>query len=147
MGSIFHEKGWDQREVTVERKRLLDTLKTNRDKHIEDYKQSCDGYRIKAIEVGEKFSKKLRDAINKIKTGGPDSLIYLPSPESLAVPRSQEAAYNQAIAMVDMSVGDNFVLTAGQFSCWVMDDWDWKDSWSKSNALYQSLGVAAANKV
>jgi hypothetical protein len=46
-------------------------------------------------------------------------------------------SYNQIIKMMEMSVDSEIVLTAGQFACFVMDDWDWKSAWKTSMASYR----------
>src|SRR6185295_867061 len=72
--------------------------------------------------------------INGLKEGQTIAVVGLQF--GLNVPQSHEKAYDQIIRMMEMSVDEEITLTCSQFACFVMDDWDWKEQWSASNATY-----------
>ena len=43
--------GWEDREVKVRRGELLEVLRKNRERHIQDYKDACAGYREQALKL------------------------------------------------------------------------------------------------
>ncbi len=133
MGKTFQEMGWQDRTVKVARKELLKVLQQNREQHIKDYDAACNGYRVQAVQKIEAAMAELKQQLNSVKADKRTSIgaqIYLPTPVS------HERSYNQIIKMMEMSVEDIVELTAGQFACFVMDNWDWRQEWETSNAPY-----------
>ena len=136
MGSTFKQMGWEDREVKVRRKELLEVLQKNRTDHIKDYNEACAGYRQQALKRIDHIFNDLRNKINDLKEGQTISIIGLKF--GLNVPQSHEKAYDQIIRMMEMSVDEEITLTGSQFACFVMDDWDWKEEWATSNSMYLS---------
>jgi hypothetical protein len=126
--------GWEDREVKVRRGELLEVLRKNRERHIRDYKAACAGYREQALKRIDEIFHDLRAKITGLKDGQTIAVVGLQF--GLNVPQSHEKAYDQIIRMMEMSVDDEITLTCSQFACFVMDDWDWKEQWSASNATY-----------
>lgn len=141
MGQTFQNRGWQDREVKIRRTELLAVLKENRSRHIKDFKVACEGYREAALKRIDKIFGEVRDQVARLKKGETVAVIGLHF--NLAVPVSHERAYNQTIKMMEMEVEDNVVLTASQFACFVMDDWDWTQEFRNSTSPYFG-GVAAS---
>lgn len=137
MAGTFREMGWSDREVKVKRDELLAVLQENREQHIQDYKDACEGYREMALQKIDEVMGDLKKQINNLKEGQAISNIGIGF--SLPAPESHEKAYDQIIRMMEMSVDEVIELTASQFGCFVMDDWDWKKQWSISNHAYIGL--------
>jgi hypothetical protein len=135
MGQTFKKMGWEDREVKVRRGELLEVLRKSRAQHIQEYLEACAGYRDAALKRIDDIFSDLRAKINGLKEGQTIAIIGLQF--GLAVPVSHEKAYDQIIRMMEMSVDEEIELTAGQFACFVMDDWDWKEQWSTSNMAYR----------
>lgn len=133
MGQTFREMGWEDRTVKVNRLDMLKKLKENRDKHIQDYKDACDGYREAAVRKIDHAFNELRGQVERLKKG---ELVRIYASLDIPVPESYERAYNQIIEMMEWCVDEHVELTSSQFGCFVMDDWDWKRSWTTSNAGY-----------
>lgn len=129
------QKGFTRmREIKVRRNELLETVKQNRITHIEDYKNSVEGYKEAAIKEIDNAVKKLKKQINDLKEG---EMIKLASIMfSLPVPENHEKDYNQVIKMLEMSVDDELSIKSDEFACYVMDDWDWKDAWTNVASNY-----------
>jgi hypothetical protein len=136
MARTFQEHGWDDREVKVRRNDLLTELRKNREQHIRDYKEACEGYREQAIRRIDEIAADLRKKIHDLKEG--QTIAIMNVVFGLNAPVSHEKSYDQIIKMVEMSVDDEIVLTAGQFACFVMDDWEWKAEWTGSMAQYRN---------
>ena len=134
MAATFREMGWEDREVKVRRGELLEVLRKNREQPARDYTAACAGYREQALTRIDEIFGELRAKITGLKDGQTVAVVGLQF--GLNVPQSYERAYDQIIRMMEMSVDDEIVLTGSQFACFVMDDWDWKEQWSASNATY-----------
>lgn len=134
MGGMFRDRGWEDREVKVKRTELLEVLRGNRTQHLADYKAACEGYRELAMARIEQIFCDLKAKVNGLREGQTIAVVGLTF--GLDAPISHEKAYDQIIRMMEMSVDDEILLTSGQFACFVMDDWDWKEEWTASNSTY-----------
>lgn len=144
------ERGWDEREVSVNRQKLLVALKENRKKHISDYIAAVAGYKVQATKRLAALKTKIIDSVNdnfssiqsRIERFDPDDplqdKVVLTSVTSfdLQVPRSHEEAYDVAIQMAEWEVSETITLTQSQFECFVLDSWDWKTSFDVLNKSY-----------
>lgn len=141
---------WNERTVTVNRMKLLQTLKVNRDKHRKEYIEAVAGYREAAIKA---LNKKVANAHKTIDDNAamiaakierfdpehplPNQVVVLEETSyMLEVPRDHTKSYEVAIEMAEWEVGENIELTQSQFQCFVMDDWDWKQSFQVLSRSY-----------
>lgn len=112
------------REIRVEKDRLLETLQTNRERHVDTFEQVLEDYRAKAIEM-------LNEHIERIKGGAVEKVaVVLPPPENY------EEEYDRAIQMIEWHEGTTVSLTESEFTEYVMDQWTWKARWAETNATY-----------
>lgn len=139
MAATFKRMGWEDREVKVRRDELLTVLRANRERHVREYNAACVGYREVALRRLEASFQEARDAVNRLKEGQTVSVAGFRI--SLTVPVNYEKAYDQIIRRMEMSVDAEIVLTASQFACFVMDDWEWKEDWATSIAQYVQSGT------
>lgn len=149
-----HAMGWDERTVTVNRLKLLETLRTNREEHNRQYHESVAGYRQAAREALGVQQAKARRMIDdnaamilaKIERFDPldplsNQVVVLGQIAfTLEVPQDHTKSYDVAIMMAEWEVGETIALQQSQFQCFVMDDWDWKKSFSVLNRQYTSRG-------
>lgn len=112
--------------VRVSRDELLDALRANRERHIEDYTDAVSEYRKAAIA---EINEMLKTA--KVKTGKIKRNITTPEPQSF------EDSYNTAIKMLEMSVDDDIELTMGEFQQYVEDNWSWRNVFAGSTMVYK----------
>jgi hypothetical protein len=136
MGATFNQRGWSNREVRVRRNELLDVLAKNRRNHIAQYIEACQGYRAAAIKALDEVFTEARNRISNLKAGKMISVVGFTIP--LHPPENHERSYDQIIRMMEMEVDDVVTLTADQFACFVMDDWEWSEHWAASNRAYLS---------
>lgn len=134
MGQTFRAMGWEDRTVKVKREELVSVLRDNRQRHIAEYVEACRGYRAAALKRIDEVFDDVRGQIGRLREGQTIAVVGLHF--GLEVPASHEKAYDQIIRMMEMSVDEVVELTASQFGCFVMDDWDWKERWTVSNMAY-----------
>ena len=134
MGQTFSNMGWQDRTVKVRRDELLKVLRENLTRHIDDFDEACKGYRAAAqIRIGE-IHKVLHCHMDSLSSG--KTICVTEIGFTLDMPQSHAKAYDQIIRMMEMCVDNVVELTSSQFGCFVMDDWDWKQSWETSNKRY-----------
>lgn len=113
--------------TTVERDKLLVTLRNNRAKHAEIVKEANAGY----LEAAKQAVAKCGVALSK---GEVVSLQKF----ALTVPVDYRSAYDTVITMLEWSTNTEITLEADEFRQFVQDQWDWKDGFIQSNAGYSS---------
>lgn len=113
-------------QVTVKKEELLNTIKANRTKHQSDYEDAQRGFR-------ERFEQKLIEKVNMLKQGGLPSLMI-----DLAVPVNHVKEYDRVVRMLEMCVADEVTITEGQFTQYVMDEWNWKGQFASTVQQYSS---------
>ncbi len=134
MGGNIHEREWDNRIVRVKKDELLAILRENRTKHVAEFNEAADGYKEAAAAKVTEVMEELKAKIEGLKSGEMIELAVVSF--DLAVPRSYEKSYNQAIRMMEMSVDEVIELPQDEFACYVMDDWDWMRMFKLSNSRY-----------
>lgn len=140
------------RTVRVNRLRLIETLKANRDKHLAVYNEAMAGYKdLAQAKVREAFvglearlQTRKEELLAKLDAFTPatadnfsDYFVVL---EQVAVnlkrPVSYAAAYDAAIDMAEFDTRDELELSGAEFQCFCRDEWDWKYEFSAVNAVY-----------
>ena len=110
--------------VKVERGKLLNILKENREKHRAIYKETLDGYQKEVIRhlqfaldqalAGEKF-------ITNIK---------------LIAPKDYTENYNRIIGMLELSIEDMVEIDDTEYRQYILDEWTWKKDFEMSSSSY-----------
>jgi hypothetical protein len=122
------------KSVNVNRTDLLQKLKENRDKHVEEYNVALEGYKIEVRKV-------IDEAVAQVKAGEFDSKsLYLVE----SMPENHLGDYEQVIAMMEISIDDVINLEAAEVQQYVLDQWHWKHSFSATTAKYASNVSAGA---
>ncbi len=116
-------------EVKVSKTKLLSTLKTNREKHVQIYNDALEGVRVEYKKLLEKEIKKLDDG-KSVKTS-----------ISIEMPQNHEEQYNEVIDMLEMSIDDEVTLSRHEFQQYVQDKWI---SVSEKNLL-RSYALSSSN--
>lgn len=122
------------RTVKVKRDELLSKVRANREKHIQEYKDACDGYKDEALAAVKQGFTSLEKRIQQLEAGEVIALAAVSF--NLNVPQSHEQSYNQVIAMLEMSVDEVLEIQSDEFACYVMDDWDWRQSFEATKMRY-----------
>ena len=119
--------------IKVHKSELLDIIKSNREKHVEDFKKSIKAYRVKAADL---FTKELEKMVN-----GEEFTTNI----RLDKPESHIKDYDLIIGMLEMSVDDIIELEWNQFNQYVNDEWGWKPHFKTS--VYSNSAYFGMTKI
>lgn len=111
-------------KVKVRTAGLVEVLKANRQKHVEEYKEAVRQFRMRACEA---LKRELEKAINgkKFETN-----------LGMTRPVSHEKDYDLVIRMLELSVDEITILDPSDFNQFVNDEWSWKPSFRSSTTYY-----------
>lgn len=111
-------------EVNIEKSVLLPIVISNREKHNQIYNAAVSGYWIKAEEV---LNSKITQIQKQEKIDN-----YL----NLSFPENHEEDYNRVIQMVELSSDAILNLSQTEFSQYVRNNWNWRQSFLGTNSNY-----------
>ena len=111
-------------QITVRKAELLEKLRANRTAHRDIFLEAQIGYRAQVIEVLDKMLADAREG-KKIRTH-----------IQLVEPQDMTSYYDRAIAMLEMDINDEVTLDSHEFSCYVLDQWEWSQKFFASNSMY-----------
>ena len=110
----------------VSRGKLLEVLRKNRDRHVENYQIATEERELEiAATLKAELTKSRKDSNYKF----PDKLLF-PKCENYA------AEYDRAIRMLEMSVDQIVELDNQQFDQLVMDNWSWQREFLRTANTY-----------
>ncbi len=110
--------------VTIKKVELLEKVKENRGNHRAVFERAIIVFRKKVID-------ELEASLERAKKGERIARMH-----SLVQPMDMTQEYDQAIAMMEMSVDEEIELTHQEFACYVLDRWHWKSQFTASNRGY-----------
>ena len=100
-------------------------IQENRNNHKAEYDEALKAYKAQLVTLLE---KKLAAAKN-----GEDVSHQI----NLAKPREYLAQYDRALRMFELTTQEEVELDSESFAQLVMDEWDWKESFSSINNSYK----------
>jgi len=118
------------RNVNINKQELLDILRSNKEKHVSDYKEGVQDYFSAVLKLVERNLELARS--------GDLSTVAKISPMPPA-PTSYESAYNRASRMLELSVDDVIELDEQTFNQLVLDEWAWKSMFAGTTQSYKGL--------
>lgn len=130
---------YGMRNVRVKKEDLLGKIKANRESHIREYKEACAGYKDAALAKIDEVFDELKDRIANLKEGHVIELVAVHF--GLEVPVSYESHYDRAIGMLEMSLDTEVEITSEEYQQYVMDDWQWKESFTTTAASYSPANI------
>lgn len=110
--------------ITVEKSKLLDALRLNRDEHINIFDKAVEVYRRKVIE---ELERSLADARAGRKVS---RMIMLPEPEN------HTADFDTAIKMLEWEQAAVIEIDRRDFMKYVENRWEWAASFAGNTASY-----------
>jgi len=123
--------------VQVEKQRLAEALRANRDKHRREFEQAWVGYeearRHAYAELSEASALAASEdscAARRRARAGWDQL------RNLDVPSDHTESYDQAIALMEWEQRELVELSINDFECYVRDRWDWKRAFESNYEHY-----------
>lgn len=114
--------------VVVDKAKLIETLKSNRDKHKATYDAAVIGYREQAVRI-------LLGYIDKIRDGKVEQVEV-----DLPVPEDHTSDYDSAITKLEWSLLETVELSSRDFETYIQDNWNWKQDFMRMSAGYTSNG-------
>lgn len=116
-------------EIKVKRDELLAKIKENRKSHRDLFLEAQKGYRELVIEELDRMLKEAKDG--------------KPIRRSITMPEPVDHTddYDNAIAMLEMSVDDEVVIESNEFACYVRDNWSWKRHAQHTNMAYSTKTI------
>lgn len=123
--------------IKINRLRLLETLKKNREAHAEEYLLAEKGY---WLEVETVLAKKLKEIR---KTGILKGDEFGRFGLNLSRPQDHTTDYDVIISMLEYSVDDVIELDNSKFQNYVMDNWQWSGSVKSINSYFANVAGAA----
>lgn len=112
--------------VKVNRDELLKIVRENKEKHIKEYEEAVNDFRLAVIKISNENME--------IVNAGKVDIKSLP-----VKPTSYESNYVRAIRMLELSVDTVIELNQYDFAKLVLDEWEWKQIFSTSNSSYKAL--------
>lgn len=119
--------------VRVEKDKLLETLRQNRETHVTDFNEAVVGYRVELEKsINDTFFK-----LEELKKTDDDGLLTFSSRLNLVIPETHEEDYDVAIEMLEWSTDEHVDLSQHDFKCFVRDEWSWKEQFAMTSARYK----------
>lgn len=112
------------REVSIEKSKLIEKIKENREAHVADYNEAVIAYRKKAEENIKRITKEL-------KSGSLNLNFMMITP----INRSEE--YDKIIEMFNWEINDIVTLTQKEFNEYVLDETQSAIQAKMSNSTYR----------
>lgn len=112
-----------QRNITVQKSKVLNHLKKNKEAHIVEYAQAVLDYKNEAL-------LQLKSLTKKAKQGDLD--IYL----NLTTPINNVDRYDKLITALEWEIDEQIVLSQGEFNEYVHDEFSWAAASKMSNTAY-----------
>jgi len=115
------------KDITVTKQELISKLEANRAEHRAIFEEAIDGYRDKAIEL-------LKEQIKRVRNGAIERVIV-----SIPIPEDHTNDYDRVLAMLNMEITNEIVLTEADFATYVLDDWGWQGGFIQTSSNYSAL--------
>jgi hypothetical protein len=125
------------RQIKVDKAKLLEIVRKNREEHGGTFEEAQKTYREVAI-------KALDEQLKAAREGQPFQLRVL---VSLEAPQNHTADYDRSIQMLEMSVDDQIIVSEQEFQQYVQDIWGWSRDWAISNMNYVNKNSRYYDKV
>lgn len=110
-------------------KDLIAKLESNRTKHVTEYDEAVVGYK-------EKIAETLRLTLKKFNKD--DSIFDKQFSITLPTPVSYEKEYTTIIEMLTFCTDETIMLDRNSFMNYVMDEWNWKNSFLANSSIYKT---------
>ena len=119
------------KSVNVSKTELLNVLRENKAKHIEEYTSAMTVYRTDVIE-------KLEQLLAAAKIEAEKETPKFDTRVDLAEPATFVESYDTAIRMLEMSTDSIIELSQQEFSQYVEDKWSWGTMFKATTSFYNS---------
>lgn len=118
--------------VRVSVPKLIETMKANRDSHVEEYNEAIVGWREQVLE-------KLQENAEAAKTAADDDALTVLMSVHLPKPRSHAEEYDRVIGMLEYGLAEEIELTAAEFAQYGQDNWAWQGQFRATTQNYKKM--------
>jgi hypothetical protein len=118
--------GDHMRQVRVSKNDLRAKLVENRERHRGVFEEALAGFQKEAVRLLEEQAERARRGLRR------NVYVHLECPED------HTSDYDRIIAMLDMEVDDEVVLTEQEFAQFVQDNWSWQQQWLTSSSRFSA---------
>jgi len=115
------------KNVKIERVKLLGIVTENKQKHITEFAEAVVDYKTAVKKI-------CTYNLSEIDAGRIDKLKEVPDQ-----PTSYETSYSRAIRMLELSADEIIEVDELTFNQLVLDEWQWKHSFTASNSFYKTF--------
>lgn len=114
--------------ITVDKARLLETLKANREVHAATFKEAMENYPKALADAYAKKAEAVATYNGDLKTFAQWT--------SLPIPEEHTEDFDTAIAMLDWAQGDTIALPQHEFEQYVLNKWGWAARFTQNTTNY-----------
>lgn len=112
------------KDITVDKAKLMETLRANRDEHRSIFLKAQEIYREEVIRI---LDKNLEDA-----RAGREIVTFI----SLPQPQDYTAEFDKVIKMLEWEEDDLISLGERDFARYVLNEWEWKAAFAANTSSY-----------
>lgn len=116
----------DAREITVNKQKLIDKIKENKENHIVEYGKAVEAYKKEAKRQLDEQLKKLSDGSLTLRL-------------NLVTPSNKAEEYDKILSMFSWEENDIVKLSQGEFNQYILDETDFAISAKIQNSTYLSF--------
>lgn len=118
------------KRVLLDRVELLEIVRENQKKHVAEYQEAVTDFKKAVINV-------TKENLALARTGRLEEIRKIRSVPH--APESYQDSYTRAIRMLELSVEDQIELDEQVFNQLVLDEWQWKLSFTSMSATYKGM--------
>ena len=124
----------DMRDVIANKETLLTKLRTNRETHIAAFQEARSGW----LDAAQDALRAKASEIAKLPSGADLPNIFDGAIAELSndTPISHVRDYDRAIAMLEIHTEENIALSAEDVGRYVLDQWNWSESFFGATSKY-----------
>lgn len=140
MSTLDNRRGLDQVRVTKDK--LIEQIRLNRLKHIDEYAEAYRTWRDKylafLVEVTQ-VSAQIGDCLDATEDPDMDDLVNKVAKFMVATPKPVHhlSDYEETLALLECCEDNEFVLDRTTWRQYWLDDWSWKNAFTATNSRYK----------
>jgi hypothetical protein len=116
------------KDIKINKAKLLDIVRSNKEKHIAEFKESVSDYKELVLKIAE-------NNLEIAQTG--DRAQFSKIKSMPQTPTSYEDSYTRAIRMLELSEDEVIEIEEHTFNQLVLDEWQWKSSFTATTTAYK----------
>jgi len=129
--------------MQVKTDELLNIIKSNRDKHQNDFNKTLEGYKIQMKATANAVAAAYNRNANILRDFDPNrekDMPHFPRLENMSLhlkePQCYVSSYNNAIKMLEICATPEVELTMDDAEKYLSDNWSWKEDFSTCSGMY-----------